>query len=58
MCNVEEDDIVYANYQDTVMVTPFTIVLDHAWKSVVVTIRGSQYIDDWISDTVMVPIEL
>jgi hypothetical protein len=38
--------------------TPFAVVLDHAWKSVVVTIRGSQSIDDWISDTAMVPIEL
>jgi hypothetical protein len=55
---VKEEDIVYANYRAGVVATPYAVVLDHAWKSVVVTIRGSQSIDDWMSDLAFVPREL
>ena len=47
---VTESDIVYANYKAGIVDTPFAVVLDHAWKSVVVTIRGSASIDDFVCD--------
>jgi len=56
--NVEEQDIVYANYEAGIKATPFAVVLDHAWQSVVVTIRGSQSIDDFLSDLALTPVEL
>jgi hypothetical protein len=55
---VKENDIVYANYFDGLSATPFAVVLDHVWKTVVITIRGSVSIDDMITDVTMHTTEL
>mmetsp|Transcript_15461 Transcript_15461/g.38489 ORF Transcript_15461/g.38489 Transcript_15461/m.38489 type:complete len:875 (-) Transcript_15461:1699-4323(-) len=55
---INEDDIVYANYNTGVVATPFAVVLDHAWKSVVVTIRGSATLDDMMTDLTLGMTEL
>ncbi|KAG7356463.1 lipase class 3 [Nitzschia inconspicua] len=47
---VEEEDIVYANYKAGIVAAPFAVVLDHAWDSVVVTIRGSASMGDFFCD--------
>jgi hypothetical protein len=48
--SVKEEDMVYANYKAGIVATPFAVVLDHAWKSVIVAIRGSASINDFICD--------
>ena len=55
---LKETDIVYANYFDGLSATPFAVVLDHVWKTVVITIRGSVSIDDMITDVSMHTTEL
>mmetsp|Transcript_15456 Transcript_15456/g.38468 ORF Transcript_15456/g.38468 Transcript_15456/m.38468 type:complete len:610 (-) Transcript_15456:2613-4442(-) len=55
---INEDDIVYANYSTGVIATPFAVVLDHAWKSVVVTVRGSATLDDMMTDLTLSMTEL
>lgn len=47
---VSEDDMFYTNYKAGIEATPYAVVLDHAWNSVIVAIRGSQSIDDMMSD--------
>jgi sn1-specific diacylglycerol lipase len=55
---VAEKDILYANYECDVVKCPFAVVLDHKWNSVVVTIRGSTTIDDFVTDMTVDEVEL
>jgi sn1-specific diacylglycerol lipase len=47
---LKDEDIVYAQCLEGLGKTPYAIVLDHAWKSVVVAIRGSVSLEDMLSD--------
>lgn len=56
--HVSEEDIVYVQYKQGVVSSPYAIVLDHKWKSVVIAIRGTQSLEDMLADLMMVPVEL
>jgi len=45
---IESDDneIVYADYENEMFKSPFTIVLDHDTKAIVISIRGSLSLKD------------
>ena len=47
---VKNEDIVHAQWQEGLGKTPYAIVLDHAWKSVVVAIRGTVSLEDMLED--------
>jgi hypothetical protein len=41
---------VHANYTLGIVTTHSAVALDHSWKNIVVTIRGSASIDDFVCD--------
>jgi hypothetical protein len=47
---LKNEDIVHAQWHEGLGKTPYAIVLDHAWKSVVVAIRGSVSLEDMLED--------
>ena len=49
---------MYANYSTGVIATPFAVVVDHAWKSLVVIVRGSATLDDMMTDLTLGMTEL
>ena len=54
----KETDLVYAQFQGGVAKTPYAIVVDHDWKSVVVVIRGTLSVDDLMADLAVQPASL
>lgn len=52
---LDESDIVYAQFREGFAVTPYCILLDHDWKSVVIAIRGTLSWDDMIADLTITP---
>ena len=55
---LKEDDIVYATFEESVIKTPYTISLDHEWKSVVVAIRGTMSMESLLADITIRPEEM
>lgn len=55
---LKEDDIVYASFEEGVVATPYTISIDHEWKSVVVAIRGTMSMESLLADITIKPEEL
>jgi sn1-specific diacylglycerol lipase len=51
-------DIIYASYYDRSDAIPYFIALDHDWKSVVISIRGTMTLESVVSDINCVPHEL
>ena len=47
---VKNEDIVHAQWHEGLGKMPYAIVLDHAWKSVVVAIRGTVSLEDLLGD--------
>ena len=45
-----DEDIIYANFIDDMTEIPYMIVLDHEWKSVVLTIRGTITLESIVTD--------
>jgi sn1-specific diacylglycerol lipase len=41
LSSVEECDLIYANFQNELFLSPFCVVVDHYKKAIVVTIRGT-----------------
>ena len=58
LSGLEEKDIIYATYYESVTAIPYTILLDHKWKSVVVAIRGTLTLESVLTDISMKPEEL
>ena len=56
-CNLRPEltEIVYAQFMQGLAKTPYGIFVDHAWKSIVVSIRGTQSLDDVVADLTMTP---
>jgi hypothetical protein len=48
-------EVVYAQFLQGLAKTPYGIFIDHAWKSVVVAIRGTQSLDDVVADLTITP---
>jgi sn1-specific diacylglycerol lipase len=41
LANIEQCDIVYANFQNELFLSPFCIIVDHFKKTIIITIRGT-----------------
>jgi hypothetical protein len=52
---VEDSEIVHVSFQDGVIASPYAVVLDHDWKSVVIVIRGTLSLDDALTDLTIRP---
>jgi sn1-specific diacylglycerol lipase len=48
-------EVIYAQLGEGLAQTPYSIILDHAWKTVVVTIRGTLSLDDIVADLTLKP---
>lgn len=55
---LHEDDIVYASFQHSVEATPYMIALDHTWRTVVISLRGTVSFESFLSDITLNPIEM
>jgi sn1-specific diacylglycerol lipase len=52
---LEESDIIYVQLKSSFTDNPYCILLDHKWKSVVVSIRGTFSLEDCITDVLLEP---
>ena len=46
----DETEIVYAYFKSQIVASPYAVVLDHEWKSVVIVIRGTLSFEDVLTD--------
>ena len=46
---IKDSDIIHANFVNGVSITPYVILIDRAWSTVVVTIRGTLSFEDMIT---------
>jgi sn1-specific diacylglycerol lipase len=53
--DTKEQELVYASFQVGLEEGPYCIIIDHVWKSVVVTIRGSITLEDVVTDLQLAP---
>jgi hypothetical protein len=52
---LEDSDLVYAQLKSSFTETPYCIILDHRWKTVVVAIRGTLSLEDCVTDVLLDP---
>ncbi|KAL3793242.1 hypothetical protein HJC23_000784 [Cyclotella cryptica] len=52
---IDESDVLYANFQNGIGVNPYMVIVDRAWKTVVVAIRGTLSLEDMITDVTLSP---
>lgn len=52
---LDRSDIAYASFETGFYETPYCIVIDRKWKSVVVSIRGSLTLEDCVVDVLLDP---
>ena len=52
---LDEADLVYAQLRSGFTETPYCILLDHQWQSVVVAIRGTFSLEDCVTDVLIEP---
>jgi sn1-specific diacylglycerol lipase len=52
---LEDSDLVYAQLKSSFTETPYCILLDHRWKTVVVAIRGTLSLEDCVTDVLLDP---
>lgn len=52
---LDHAEIKYVQFGEGVARTPYCIAVDHAWKSVVIVVRGTEGLDDVVADLRMVP---
>jgi sn1-specific diacylglycerol lipase len=50
LAKIEENDMIYANFNNELFLVPFCVLVDHFKKSVVITIRGTLSMRDVITD--------
>mmetsp|Transcript_21788 Transcript_21788/g.60564 ORF Transcript_21788/g.60564 Transcript_21788/m.60564 type:complete len:1005 (-) Transcript_21788:65-3079(-) len=55
---VQPRDVEYVQFNQSLRLTPYSVVVDHAWKSVVISVRGTDSLDDVLTDITLKPIEL
>lgn len=51
----DESEIVYACFVSDVVASPYAVVLDHDWKSIVIVIRGTESLEDVLTDLEIAP---
>jgi sn1-specific diacylglycerol lipase len=52
---LEEADLIYAQLRSSFNEIPYCILLDHQWRSVVVSIRGTFSLEDCVTDVLIEP---
>jgi hypothetical protein len=50
--------LCYANFSNGIAATPYAILVDEEKKSVVITVRGTLSLEDWVIDLQYVPLPL
>lgn len=55
VAQLDEEDVVYASFENGLYQSPFLVLLDHECRSVVVSIRGTLSMGDVITDLVANP---
>jgi len=50
---LRDSDIVYAQFENGLEKTPYCIILDHKWKSIVLAIRGTLSLEDCVMDVLV-----
>ena len=58
LAGLDRAEIKYVQFGEGVARTPYCISVDHAWKSIVITIRGTEGLDDVVADLRMVPVSM
>ena len=53
--HLREQDIVYATFKHSIQMTPYFIAVDHEWKSVVLSIRGTMSLESLLADITLTP---
>eukprot|EP00587_Corethron_hystrix_P004764 CAMPEP_0113298676 /NCGR_PEP_ID=MMETSP0010_2-20120614/1023_1 /TAXON_ID=216773 ORGANISM="Corethron hystrix, Strain 308" /NCGR_SAMPLE_ID=MMETSP0010_2 /ASSEMBLY_ACC=CAM_ASM_000155 /LENGTH=387 /DNA_ID=CAMNT_0000151773 /DNA_START=199 /DNA_END=1362 /DNA_ORIENTATION=+ /assembly_acc=CAM_ASM_000155 len=53
-----QSDIVYASFRSGLDKLPYAIVIDHSWKALVISIRGTLSLEDLVMDVVLDPASL
>jgi hypothetical protein len=56
--SVTDDDIIYANFKEAVWSQPYSIIVDHFKKNVVLSFRGTFSPQDFLTDGLAVNIPL
>lgn len=52
---INESDILYANFNNAIGVSPYLVLVDRKWNTIVLTIRGTLSLEDMISDVTISP---
>ena len=52
---LEKSDIAYASFKSGFYETPYSIIIDRKWKSIVLSIRGSLTLEDCVVDVLLDP---
>lgn len=52
---MEKSDIAYASFEAGFYETPYCIVIDRKWKTIVLSIRGSLTLEDCVVDVLLDP---
>ena len=55
---LDETEVVFAQFKVGFAATPYCIVLDHDWRSIVIGIRGTLSLDDLLADVTIRPVSL
>ena len=55
---LEKADIAYASFEAGFYETPYCIIIDRKWKSIVLSIRGSLTLEDCVVDVLLDPTSL
>jgi sn1-specific diacylglycerol lipase len=58
LLHLQEDDIVYASFHHSIEAIPYLVALDHEWKTVVISIRGTVSFESLLSDITLNPVEM
>lgn len=53
--NIEPEQLVYASFVEGIGKIPFCVLIDHEWKSVVISIRGTLTLEDAVTDISLRP---
>lgn len=52
---LKSEQVAHANFSEGIGKAPYCIAIDHEWKSVVIAIRGTQALEDLITDMTLRP---
>ncbi len=52
---LDDSDLIYANFENKYNQMPYSIVIDHKWQSIVVSIRGTLSLEDCVVDVLVDP---